>query len=76
MRRLARWHGRVINPALANASASVLVAQKLAARRAEKRKEARKLRVSDKVLDDLICMLDTCCLARNGSLHVLSEGCQ
>ncbi|CAK0786084.1 hypothetical protein CVIRNUC_009297 [Coccomyxa viridis] len=48
MRRLARWHGRVINPALANASASVLVAQKLAARRAEKRKEARKLRVSDK----------------------------
>ncbi|CAL5228580.1 g11739 [Coccomyxa viridis] len=38
MRRLARWHGRVVNPALASASASVAVAQKIARNRAARRK--------------------------------------
>ena len=59
MRRLARWHGRVINPALANATASILVAKKMAARRVEKRKAAQKTRLSDQVLHQLIWVLST-----------------
>ena len=38
MRRLARWHGRVVNPALASASASMAVAQRIARNKAAKRK--------------------------------------
>ena len=73
MRRLARWHGRVIDPALANATASVLVARKLAARRAEKRKESRKTRLSEKVLGQSICISPTCCCPRIGNLRVMSR---
>ena len=42
MRRMARWHGRVINPALASASASMVVARTVAKRKAEKRKADQK----------------------------------
>lgn len=49
MRRLARWHGRVINPALASASASMMVAQKIARMRDDKRRAGRKGKAADKV---------------------------
>lgn len=46
MRRLARWHGRVINPALANASASRMVAQRIAIKKAAKRREDQKAKAA------------------------------
>jgi hypothetical protein len=46
MRRLARWHGQVINPALANASASRMVAQRIAIKKAAKRREDQKAKAA------------------------------
>ena len=46
IRRLARWHGRVINPALANASASRMVAQRIAIKKAAKRREDQKAKAA------------------------------
>ena len=45
MRRLARWHGRVVNPALASASASMAVAQRIARNKAAKRKADQQAKV-------------------------------